>query len=266
MRHLKIFLALLTLATPSFAALPFVTDDAATANKNQLVLEEFTEQWHLPKKNEEKAGNLVGQYVGLSYGLLKKLELGAGGLAAYDFSNQSLAVMNPILQLKLVIFQPQNPAVPAFAISAGYVNNNGQGQYYDNATNYYLIGIFTTHLFDDNLIVHINAGPKASYDLPIGGNLQRIQLGVAVDVALFRKDIRLFAESYNGTPNSPRDSPGFFHSYQTGFKWIKSSSLAFNILYGTQPTFAGYDANQESLYRRTSAIQIGVRKVWDNFF
>ena len=114
--------------------------------------------------------------------------------------------------------------------------------------------------------MHVNAGKKASYDLPIGGHIQRTQLGVAIDAALMRKDWRFFAESFNGAPNSPRDSPGYFHSYQTGIKWNKSDSLAFNILYGSQPTFAGYDDGHSSLYRRTRTIQFGVRKAIDNLF
>lgn len=250
----------------ALAALPFVTDDAAIANKDQLLIEAFAERWHLPKKGESESTNMLGQYLGLSYGVSNKLELTIGALAGYDFIDKSIALMNPILQAKSVIFTPKNAAIPSFAISGGYITKTGQGQYYDNATNAYLIGIFSSHLFDDNLIVHVNTGPKVSYGLPIGGSLYRMQLGVAIDLALFRKDFRLFVESYNGTPNSPRDSLGYFHSYQGGFKWIKSETLAFNILYGSQPTFAGYNADESSIYRRTNTIQIGVRKAIDGLF
>ena len=261
-----ILLLLLTTANQAFAALPFATDDAAIANRNQLLIEEYTEIWHLPKKSDNESSNLLGQYLGLAYGLSDKLEVGVAALAGYDFHNQSLALMNPILQVKSVIFQPKNTAIPSVAISAGYVNKNGRGQYYDTATNYYLIGILSSYFFDNNLIVHVNSGPKVSYDLPTGKNLYRTQLGVAIDVALLRKDFRLFMESYNGTPNSPRDSPGYFHSYQAGFKFIKSNNLAFSILYGSQPVFMGYDESNDGTYRRTSTIQFGVRKVIDNFF
>ena len=209
---------------------------------------------------------MLGQYVGLSYGLTNNLEAAVGGLVGYDFREKSLSFMNPIFQLKTNIIRPKNVAIPSFAVSAGYVAKTGQGQYYDNATDAYLIGIFTSRFFEDNLIMHVNTGPKASFALPNGRNLYRMQLGIAIDAALFRKDFRLFAESYNGSPNSPRDSPGLFHSYQTGLKWIKSETLAFDILYGNQPTFAGYDADEKSVYRRTSSIQFGVRKAIDNFF
>ncbi len=78
---------------------------------------------------------------------------------------------------------------------------------------------------------------------------------------LINKNIRLIAESYNGAPNSPRDSDGYFNSYQMGIKFIKNDSLSFHILYGTQPTFAGYNIGYNSLYRQTQWIQLGVRKV-----
>ncbi len=266
MRHLVILLILLSVSTAAFAALPFVTDDAGVANRNQLLIEEFTEVWHLPKKSHSESGKLLGQYLGLSYGLANNLEATVGGLAGHDFNEGSLAFMNPIIQLKSTIIRPKNVAIPAFAISAGYAAKTGRGQYYDNANNTYLIGIFTSHFFEDGLIIHVNTGPKASYNLPTGKNLYRMQLGVALDIALMRKDFRLFIESYNGTPNSPRDSPGLFRSYQAGFKWMKSDKLAFNILYGSQPTFAGYSEDGGSQYRRTNIIQIGVRKAIDNFF
>ena len=156
--------------------------------------------------------------------------------------------------------------MPSIAMSGAYVNNNGKGQYYDHATNYYLLGIATSKFFDNNLIVHINYGPKASYDLSTGKSYERMQLGIAFDAALMRKDIRFTNEIFNGAPNSPRDSPGLFHSYQTGFRWIKSSDLAFHILYGNQPTFMGYDENNNMTYRRTSWVQVGIRKVIDDIF
>ena len=92
-----------------------------------------------------------------------------------------------------------------------------------------------------------------------------MQLGIAIDAAFFRKDVRLFVEGFNGAPNSPRDSPGLFHSYQAGFKFITKSSWGFHILYGNQPTFNGYDGDMMT-YRRTSWIQFGVRKAIDDIF
>ena len=61
-----------------FAALPFVTDDAAVSDKNQLLLETYTESWHLPKKSDSASANLLGQYLGFSYGVLKNFEMTTG--------------------------------------------------------------------------------------------------------------------------------------------------------------------------------------------
>lgn len=250
----------------SFAALPFVTDDAAIADPNQLLIEAFSEIWHLPKKANNESSNLSGNYVGLGYGAAKNLEVTIGGLAGYDFGDHSASFMNPILQLKSVVFRSEDKRIPSFAISGGYVHNSGSGQYYDPATNAYLMAIATSKFFDDDLIIHVNSGPKTSYDLATRQNLYRLQLGVAFDLALSRKDVRFIAESYNGTPNSPRDSPGFFHSYQAGFRWLKSGDLAFHVLYGSQPTFAGYDSDNSMTYRRTSWVQFGIRKAIGDVF
>lgn len=249
----------------SFAALPFVTDDAGTANKNQLLLEAFSEGWHLPQKGENKSANLSGNYLGLSYGISNNLELAIGGLAGYDFSDNSAALSNPIFQAKTVVFEPSKKEIPTVALSFGYANRNGSGQYYDTANNSYALVIATSKFFDDRLVIHVNSGPKASFDLDTNKNLYRLQLGVAADFALLRDDVRGIVESFNGAPNSPRDSPGYFHSYQAGFRWLKSDITAFHILYGSQPTFAGYDGNQ-MLHRRSNWVQIGIRKAFNGIF
>lgn len=252
----------------SFAALPFVTDDASISNPNQVMIEMFSEIWHLPQKGEDKSLNLSGNYLGFSYGVNNYFEVTAGGLAAYDFSDNAASFANPILQLKTVVFRPKpdEKEIPSVAFSMGYVNKNGSGQYFDKATNLYFLGIATSRFFDERLLVHVNAGPKASYDLETGRDFNRFQLGIAVDFAPMRKDFRVIAETYNGTPNSPRDSPGFFHSYQFGVRWLKSLDLAFHLLYGSQPAFAGYDETNSMTYRRSQWVQFGIRKSIDDIF
>lgn len=254
---------LLLIPTTTFAALPFVTDDAAVSNKNQLLLETYTESWHLPQKADSASADLLGQYLGFSYGVLKNLEVSTGAMSAYDLHEHDASFSNPFLQIKSVVSRSKKVDV---ATSFGYVNKNGRGQYYDTATNSYLMAIATAKFFDEDLIIHVNSGGKASCNIDEQKNLYRLQLGIGVDAALIGKDVRLIAESYNGAPNSPRDSLGFFHSYQFGFKFVKSADASFNILYGSQPTFMGYDANNDMTYRRTSWIQFGFRKAFGDVF
>ena len=91
-----------------------------------------------------------------------------------------------------------------------------------------------------------------------------MHLGVGFDVALLEK-IRLVVESYNGAPNSPRDSPEYFHSYQAGLKWVKSDKMSFYTIYGAQPTFVDYNADGKMVYRNTSWVQVGARIVYEGF-
>jgi hypothetical protein len=249
----------------SFAALPFVTDDAAVGYKNQVLLETYTENWHSPSKQGNPSAETLGQYLGFSYGLLNNFEISSGALASYDFGDHAPTLSNPFFQMKSVLYHSDVPEIPNIAVSVGYVHKSGSGLYYDNATNAYVLGIATASYFKDKLHVHFNAGAKSSYNINQAKNVHRAQLGLGIDLALY-KDIRLVAESYNGAPNSPRDSPGYFNSYQAGLKWVKSDIVSFNILYGTQPTFIGYGANNQSLYRQTNWIQFGMRKIIDDVF
>lgn len=269
MKNFSVFFTLFFLVnlTTALAALPFVTDDAAIANPNQLLIEAFTETWKLPQKNDSEKTRMYGQYLGFSYGAAKNLEVTIGGLAGYDSKLKSASYMNPVFQMKTIALRPnlKNPAIPSIAFSTAYVNNSGRGQYYDPATNYYLMGIATSKFFDDGLIMHVNYGPKVSYNIDGHKPYKRMHLGVALDAAFFRKDVRLFVEGFNGAPNSPRDSPELFHSYQAGFKFIAPNAWGFHILYGNQPTFNGYNESAGMTYRRTSWIQFGVRKAIDDF-
>ncbi len=262
----QLFFVIIFFAKSSFAALPFVTDDAAVSHQNQVLLETYTENWRVPSKQGNDSANTLGQYLGFSYGVLNNFEMSAGALASYDLNAHSPTLSNPFLQMKSVLHHSKIPEIPTIAVSAGYVNKSGSGLYYDNATDVYLVGIATSRFFDDELLIHVNSGPKASYNIDQQKNVHRMQLGIGFDAALINKDIRLVAESYNGAPNSPRDSPGYFHSYQVGLKWVKSAHVSFNILYGSQPTFTGYDANNKSFYRNTEWVQFGMRKVIDDVF
>ncbi|MBU6141260.1 MAG: hypothetical protein KGP29_06910 [Proteobacteria bacterium] len=267
LHRIFIFLSFLFSAGSSLAALPFVTDDAAIADLNQASIEGFAEYWHLPEKHEQELGNLAGGYLGVSYGAVKNLELTLGGLVGYNFHNSNVALANPIFQAKTMVFAPKNLAIPSVALEAGYVDKRGRDQYFDSATNTYALAVATSKFLEGDFIIHVNSGVKSSHNIDQQSNVSRMHLGVAVDAALISSDFRFIAESYNGTPNSPRDSPGFFHSYQVGFRFIKSSNLSFHILTGSQPTFVGYsDLNNDMLYRRTRWVQVGVRKVIDDLF
>lgn len=251
----------------SFAALPFVTDDSFIQKPNELTLETFIEKWNEPQKARahKQKTTLYSYYLSGSYGLNKHLELTLAGNIGYDMKNNSASFTNPILQLKTKIFESKNKAIPALAVDFGYVNKNGKGEYFDQANNYYAIAAATSRLFDDDLIVHFNLGKKASYSIP-HDHLYRTHLGVALDFAI-NKNWRAVAESYNGAPNSPRDSPNYFQSYQAGIRWLKSDHLIFYSIVGTQPTFAGYEENSsQKLYRQTTWFQIGSRIIFDDVF
>lgn len=246
------------------AAIPFVTDDSFIQNKGQLAIETFSELWFIPQKNEANGATLIGQYLSGSYGVNEYLEITAGGLAGYDFQSRTPSYMNIILQAKTpIVDSKQYRYIPGIALSFGYVTKSGKGQYYDPATNLYIISAMTKHLFEETLIAHVNIGMKASYEIPIpSGNIIRPHIGIGLDFAPFGSKLRLILESFNGAPNSPRDSSGYFKSVQFGIRMVSSEVLSFHVLYGTQPTFVGYTGNEyASVYRQTQWLQIGTRMV-----
>lgn len=258
---LKKFALFLILLLPqnALAALPFVTDDAGISQEKLLTIEEYNEYWHLPSKDNSQANTLFGQYLGLAYGAAKNLEISTSALISYDFSAHSMALSNPSVQFKRMAYVSADGSTPDFAMSAGYVNKNGMGQYYDPANNFYVLGIASKKFLNGDVLIHLNTGAKASFDISGHDNVYRPQLGIGFDIKLM-KNVRILAESYNGAPNSPRDSPGYFHSYQCGFRFIRSETFSLNIMYGTQPTFLGYDGTR-STYRQSEWVQFGMRKV-----
>lgn len=212
-------------------------------------------------------GNLSGAYLGASYGVAKNLELTLGGLTGYNYHNSNVNLGNPIFQAKTMAYvSKKDLRVPSVAFSAGYADRHGRDQYFDSANNVYLLGIATSKFYDGDVVIHLNSGWKGSYNIDSQRNVSRLDLGIAADFALRPKNVRFIVESYNGAPNSPRDSPGYFHSYQVGLRFIKSPSLAFHILVGSQPTFMNYNSANEMTYRRTEWVQIGIRKVIDDVF
>ncbi len=240
----------LFVCSTSKAALPFVTDDAFIQKPKQLAIETFTEVWSVPD------AKIYGQYISLSYGFSNRLELTAGSMGGVQSSDKSLSLMNPLLQLKAKIFDG-GTILPSLAIDFGYINKNGVGGYYDAATNYYAIAASTISI--KSLQIHTNLGVKSSFDIP-SGNMTRPHIGIAFDYPPFENEkLHLIFESYNGAPNSPRDSDGLFKSYQLGVKIIKSQNVSYHALYGSQPTFEKYEG-KIAQYAITSWVQVGVRK------
>jgi hypothetical protein len=246
------------------AALPFVTDDAVIQKPNQLAIETFSEAWTIPALPHLHidASQVYGQYLSFSYGISKHLELTLGGMAGYDVKQNAASLMNPLMQLKTNIFKSSKQIIPSIAFEFGYLSKNGSGQYYDPATNYYALGAATSHFFGNDLIVHLNLGAKASYDILVG-SFMKPHIGIGFDAATIHKDIRFIFESYNGAPNSPRDSDGYFQSYQVGFRLIKNADLSFHVLYGNQPSFADYNVQNQMVFRATEWVQFGIRKTID---
>ena len=176
-------------------------------------------------------------------------------MGGYQTQDVSASFMNPLLQLKAKVFEGKN-FVPSVAIDFGYIYKSGIGEYFDPATNYYAIAASTISL--QRLQIHANLGVKSSQDASYG-NITRPYVGIAFDFSPFKNEkIRLIFERYNGAPNSPRDSSGYFQSYQIGAKFVQSSAISYHILYGQQPTFEGY-FNEKMEYFTTTWLQIGLR-------
>jgi hypothetical protein len=235
------------------AVRPFVTDDARIIDVYQIEVETWTE---LQRSSSEKT---VGQHFMGGLTVNDWLEIIGGGGAGYDFDNDEFLVTNPVLQPKILLWQAAENGVPGMALATGLMFPTGRGEaYFDDATSYYFLALFTSRLFDDWLQVHLNLG--RTYAKVSGATTDENNYwGIGLDVGVYDIDYRWIVEAYSGDPFEAF-APDL--AFQSGFRWLKSDTLNFDVTFGTQP-----ELNDD--LRRSGKwevwAQFGIRLLFDTF-
>lgn len=250
---LKIFILLGTIFIPSllFAVRPFVTDDARISDYGQL---EF-EAWHEWNKHAD-GGHSTAQQLMVGAAFNEWLQVITGGGIGKD-EHGNTTTTDFIFQPKFLLTDAKEDGRPGIAIATGVKLPTGKGTLSDDATGTFVIGILTTRLLDDWFLLHLNSGIRNVF---LHGERKDIfHWGAGIDTGVIREDIRYIAEIFSG---DPFDTVTPKIATQTGFRYLHSDNLNFDITLGIEPSrhdTMSFRGNREY------TIQIGVRILFDAF-
>jgi hypothetical protein len=243
---------MLVVMSEAWAVRPFVTDDARIIDVRQMEVETWTEfgrGW---------GHTTLGQHAMAGYTFNDWIELIAGFGIGQDLSDGQFTIANPVIQPKLLLWQAYDDGFPGLALGLGTTLPLGTGAYYDDALGYYAIAMITTRQFHDWLQVHFNLGrtfARASGEKTEGRNYW----GIGLDVGVYKIDYRYILEAYAG---DPFEALGPEIAFQTGFRWLKSDFINFDLTFGAQPELS---QTRMRTGRWEYWAQVGVRFLFDTF-
>lgn len=249
----KSFILLCAIFIPSllFAVRPFVTDDARISDYGQLEFEAWSE-WN----KHAHGGHSTAQQVMGGVALNEWLQIITGGGVGKD-EHGNTTTTDFIFQPKFLLTDAKEDGRPGIAIATGVKLPTGKGELSDDATGTFVVGILTTRLFDDWLLLHLNSGIRNVF---LHGDRKDIfHWGVGIDAGVMREDIRYIAEMFSG---DPFDTVTPKIAMQTGFRYLHSDNLIFDITLGIEPT-----RHDTMSFRRDReyTMQFGIRILFDAF-
>lgn len=249
-------LLVISFVRPASAVRPFVTDDARIIDKGQVEVESWVE---LVRANRRLYPGLHSM-AGVSFTHWFELIVGAG--LGLDGENR-VTIANPVIQPKFLVFRAQENGIPGLAFGVGATLPWGRGDLFEEATGLYTIGMVTSRLFEDWLLLHVNFGFTSALIPPAGGHGREYRAfpywGFGFDVGIGHPDARLIGEAYAGDPLEPL---GPRHSYQWGARWIASDYVNLDLTFGAQPD-EGVEREGRQAWQWWG--QIGLRLLFDVF-
>jgi hypothetical protein len=186
------------------------------------------------------------------------LEILAGSAIGPNEAGGGLAIGNPVLLPKFLIWRTEEGGIPGLALGTGVTFPVGRGSLEEEASGAFATLITSSRLFEDRLWLHLNLGATAGFfqeSLRLEGSPAsdvRPYWGVGFDAAPFHDDVRLIGEAFAGDPFEPT-SPRI--AYQYGVRWLASDPVNLDLTLGTQPAGGGWE----------HWVQLGVRVVADTF-
>lgn len=247
----KIAIVAFLLPSLLFAVRPFVTDDARIIDYGQVEFEAWSEFTRDSEGNRANAQHIMG---GVTLNNWFQIISGAG--IGKDVEGQT-TMTDFIFQPKILFKDAKEDGTPGLALLTGLKLPTGHGDLSDSATGAFIIGVLTTRLLDDWVLLHINTGIRSAF---LNGNRKdNFQWGVGADIGVIHQDFRYIAELFSGDPFET-DTPKI--AAQTGFRYLYSDYLNFDITAGAAP---------EDHHRRDFSgdneylVQFGVRVLFDAF-
>jgi len=219
-------LILVAAPTPAEAVRPFVTDDARIADYGQIE----GETWFDFLRQD---GRILPIYNALINVIpLDWLELGFAGGIGWD-TDDSVTLLNPGLQFKLLFAPPGGGWLPGFSLVVGMTTPWGRGSQHMDAWGAYVIAPMTLSFADDDVLIHGNLGWTGGFGRAgsderraFGRSHGRFFWGLGTDLAMWHSDARFVLEVFAGEPLDPF---GASLAGQTGFRWLVSDHLNLDV-------------------------------------
>ncbi len=214
-----IFLA----TTLSYAARPFVTEDASTPDQFQL----DASLWL--KAQSSSSDTTVSQFLFLGLGVTDWLQISGTSGRGYDFDNEEQTLSNPSLQTKIAIWNKSDQSLLALVSGLNLRNGKGQGLHED-ANSYYILLSLQQTLINEWVYFNINLGRRFINER-YKNTYNHTYWGFKIDTKLPMEHLRFSLEAYRGdlfqavVPHI---------SYQAGFSYLLSEMIQFDLLVGTQ--------------------------------
>lgn len=182
------------------------------------------------------------------------LEFGASGGIGWD-TDDSVTVLNPGFQSKLLVTRPRDGGGPGLSALAGVTFPVGRGSQYHEAWSGYAIVPVTMSLFDGWWLWHANLGWVGGWPTADAPSRHRFFWAVGTEIALGHHDWRFVLESFAGDPLDPF---GAEIAGQTGIRWLTSDYLNLDVAVTLEESLDDSRVVDWS-------IQVGVRFLIDAF-
>lgn len=209
------------------AVRPFVTDDARTVYKGQLVTESYG---GITMAQGEKPAIEARSLQGI--GITDRLELTAGGFG-FTYRDNQARPLDMLIQPKYVIHSSLG-IIPSLSASAATLFPlSGNRQHWDGYAMAQLSWfLFTpdpeTDPYDNNLSIHFNLGTKYRYDAGPATFQSKLYWAAGFEVITpMTREIRFLGEVFNGDPFGFEEK---FPAFQTGFRWYKTSNMQLDMV------------------------------------
>ncbi|HBR51133.1 MAG TPA: hypothetical protein DEA71_13725 [Nitrospira sp.] len=209
------------------AVRPFVTDDARTVYKGQLVTESYG---GITMAQGEKPAIEARSLQGL--GITDRLELTAGGFGLTYRDNQARP-LDMLIQPKYVIHSSLGMIPSLSASAATLFPLSGNRQHWDGYVMAQLSWfLFTpdpeTDPYDNNLSIHFNLGTKYRYDAGPATFQSKLYWAAGFEVITpMTREIRFLGEVFNGDPFGFEEK---FPAFQTGFRWYRTPNMQLDMV------------------------------------
>lgn len=202
------------------AVRPFITDDARVVGDKLAQLESWG-------RGDRTA---LQQWVMVAVGPLAPVELSLGAVhgASYDGAPASYSVAGPLMQAKLLLWDPKENRWPGMALSIGATVPLGHGEFSPRGWERFAYLALTESLLSkERLLVHANLGISVVGNERGEGSTTSYNWGIGAQLRIVA-GLHVVAELISGDPYEPTSGG----AGQAGMRYIVSDRLQLDATVG----------------------------------